>query len=205
MTAELVPDEPAAGHRLAAGYTIDAPISRGAMGSVYRAHGEDGREVAIKRLVDLRQAARFEIEARLLARLRHPRIAHVLDHFQDEDGSYLVMDLVRGADLGEVIGARGGPGLPVEEAVEYATQTCEALQYVHDEQVLHRDVKPRNLILGEDGIVLVDFGVAPSSMRTTPAPVPSALPSSWRPKCWSGSRSRREATCSESLPPCGPC
>ena len=160
MIGEREPGEPAAGDLLAGGYTVDAPISRGAMGAVYLAHAGDGREVAIKRLVDLRQAARFEIEARLLARLQHPRIARVLDHFQDPGGSYLVMELVRGSDLGEVIAGEGNPGLPVEQAVEYAIQACEALQYVHDEQVLHRDVKPRNLILGERGIVLVDFGVA---------------------------------------------
>jgi predicted Ser/Thr protein kinase len=157
MTVE---GEPATGSRLADSYTIDAPISRGAMGAVYLARADDGSEVAIKRLVDLRQAARFEIEARLLARLQHPRIARVLDHFQDHGGSYLVMELVRGSDLGEVIADQGDPGLPVERAVEYAIQACEALQYVHDEQVLHRDVKPRNLILGERGIVLVDFGIA---------------------------------------------
>jgi hypothetical protein len=160
MTGEHEPGEPAAGDRLTAGYTIEAPISRGAMGAVYRARSDDGSEVAIKRLVDLRQAARFEIEARLLSRLAHPRIARVLDHFHDSDGGYLVMELVRGSDLGELVVERGGSGLPVEDAVEYAIQACEALQYVHDEQVLHRDVKPRNLILGERGIVLVDFGVA---------------------------------------------
>lgn len=160
MIGEREPGEPTAGERLAGRYTIEGPISHGAMGAVYRAASDGGDEVAIKRLVDLRQAARFEIEARLLARLQHPRIARVLDHFQHAGGSYLVMELVRGADLGQVISAQGDPGLPVESAVEYAIQACEALQYVHDEQVLHRDVKPRNLILGERGVVLVDFGVA---------------------------------------------
>jgi predicted Ser/Thr protein kinase len=160
MTGEREPGEPAAGDRLAAGYTIDSPISRGAMGAVYRARSDDGSEVAIKRLVDTRQAARFEIEARLLARLEHPRIARVLDHFQDSNGSYLVMELVHGSDLGELVNTQGAPGLPVDHAVDYAIQACEALQYVHDEQVLHRDVKPRNLILGDGGTVLVDFGVA---------------------------------------------
>src|SRR5688572_4526342 len=96
MTGEREPGEHAAGDRLSGGYTIDAPISRGAMGAVYRGRDPAGREVAIKRLVDVRQAARFEIEARLLARLEHPRIARVLDHFQSEDDSYLVMELVRG-------------------------------------------------------------------------------------------------------------
>src|ERR671929_562150 len=107
MTGQREPGEPNAGDALGERYTIEAPISRGAMGAVYRARSHDGAEVAIKRLVDLRQAARFEIEARLLARLRHPRIARVLDHFQDESGSYLVMELVRGSDIGTLIADRG--------------------------------------------------------------------------------------------------
>ena len=150
----------ATGGQLAGRYTVDGPISRGAMGEVYRARDAAGEPVAIKRLLDVSQAARFEIEARLLARLHHPRIARVLDHFQDETGNYLVMDLIVGTDLGEILSERGSRGLPMADAVEYVRHACEALQYVHDEQVVHRDVKPRNLILGGDGVVLVDFGIA---------------------------------------------
>jgi hypothetical protein len=149
-----------AGELLAGRYTVDAPISRGAMGEVYRASDAAGEPVAVKRLLDVSQAARFEIEARLLARLHHPRIARVVDHFQDGTGNYLVMELVAGLNLGEVLSERGTPGLPMAESVEYVRHACEALQYVHDEQVVHRDVKPRNLILGDDGVVLVDFGIA---------------------------------------------
>jgi eukaryotic-like serine/threonine-protein kinase len=141
-------------------YTLVAPISQGAMGEVYRAHDADGRPVAIKRLLDPRQAARFEIEGRLLARLRHPRVVRVLEHFEDPDGAYLVMELVEGADLGSILRERGAPGLSVTDAVEYARQACEALQYVHEQQVVHRDVKPQNLIVAEHGVVLVDFGIA---------------------------------------------
>src|SRR5687767_15810570 len=70
------------------------------------------------------------------------------------------MDLLGGAELGAMIEERGAPGLPVPEVIEYTRQACEALQYVHDERVVHRDVKPQNLICGENGVVLVDFGVA---------------------------------------------
>jgi len=142
-------------------YEVVAPISSGAMGAVYRAiDHETDREVAIKRLLDVRHAARFEIEARLLSSLSHPRVVKVLDHAGDAEGLYIVMELVRGTDLGAQLKARGAPGLPPAEAIEYARHACEALQYVHDQQIVHRDVKPQNLILAENGIVLVDFGVA---------------------------------------------
>jgi Protein kinase domain/GAF domain len=142
-------------------YEVIAPISSGAMGAVYRAvDRETDREVAIKRLLDVRNAARFEIEARLLSSLSHPRVVKVLDHAGDEEGLYIVMELVRGTDLGAQLKERGRPGLPPEEAIEYARHACEALQYVHDQQIVHRDVKPQNLILAESGVMLVDFGVA---------------------------------------------
>src|SRR5919204_4685513 len=88
-------------------YTVIAPVSRGAMGSVYRARDVEGGEVALKRLTDLGQSARFEIEARLLSQLRHPRVVKVIDHFQDETGQYLVMEMVEGTDLGFMLGERG--------------------------------------------------------------------------------------------------
>lgn len=155
-TAELTP-----GSQLGR-YRIEAPISTGAMGAVYRAHNIVSRaDVAVKRMLDAHHAARFEIEARLLSQLEHPRVVKVLDHFQDAAGSYyIVMELIDGVDLGRMLEKRGAPGLPVDEVLEWAAQTCEALQYVHEQQIIHRDVKPQNLICGENGVVLVDFGVA---------------------------------------------
>ena len=149
------------GHRLGR-YEIIGPLSKGAMGAVYCARNSvSGEEVAVKRLIDPRHAARFEIEARLLSQLEHPRVVKVTDHFQDSTGAYyIVMDLVRGTDLGALLKERGAPGIPPREAIEYTLQSCEALQYVHEQQIVHRDVKPQNLVLGHDGIVLVDFGVA---------------------------------------------
>jgi tRNA A-37 threonylcarbamoyl transferase component Bud32/putative methionine-R-sulfoxide reductase with GAF domain len=142
-------------------YEIVAPISKGAMGAVYRArHVETGQEVALKQLIELAEMRRFEIEARLLASLDHPRVVRVLDHFEHRGRPFLVMVLVDGPDLAQVLADRGDPGLPVGEAVEYARQACEALAYIHAQHVIHRDVKPDNLILGDGGVVLVDFGVA---------------------------------------------
>jgi hypothetical protein len=153
-------DALAAGGRVGDGYVVVAPLSRGAMGSVYRAMDPAGREVALKRLTDTGQSARFEIEARLLSQLRHPRVVEVLDHFEDQGGHYLVMELVDGPDLATVLRERGSPGLPIGEAVGYTLDACEALHYVHQEHIVHRDVKPHNLIASGDGVVLVDFGIA---------------------------------------------
>jgi putative methionine-R-sulfoxide reductase with GAF domain len=144
-------------------YVIEAPISQGAMGAVYRGVNRvTGQPVAVKRLLDTRHAARFEIEARLLSQLKHPRVVEVLDHFQDQEGVYyLVMELIEGMDLGAMVEQRGNPGLPIDQVVDFTRQACEALQYVHDQRIVHRDVKPQNLICDQgEGIVLVDFGVA---------------------------------------------
>jgi hypothetical protein len=142
-------------------YALESPISSGAMGAVYCARdNESGEQVAVKHLLDTRHAERFEVEARLLRVLDHPRVVNVIDYFQDENGQYLVMKLVHGTDLHELLKERGSPGLPFHEAIEYAIQGCEALQYVHEQQIVHRDVKPQNLIVGEEGVVLVDFGIA---------------------------------------------
>jgi hypothetical protein len=157
---DLAEDLPG-GLKLNERYEVVAPISSGAMGAVYRASDtETGDDVAVKRLVDTRHAARFEIEARLLRQLRHPRVVEVVDYFQDASGQYLVMSLVDGQDLGDLLKSHPSGALPVPEAIEYTRQACEALQYVHEQQIVHRDVKPQNLILGEGGVVLVDFGIA---------------------------------------------
>ena len=147
--------------RLKDRYRITELIAAGGMGTVYRAVDDDsGADVAIKRLLNDRHAARFEIEARLLFELDHPRVVRVRDYFEDEAGQYLVMDLVDGMDLELMLERRGSPGLPIAEAVEYARQACEALQYIHEQRVVHRDVKPENLICNDGEIVIVDFGIA---------------------------------------------
>jgi serine/threonine protein kinase len=142
-------------------YRVAEPISAGAMGAVYRAmDSETGAEVALKQSSNPLHDQRFEAEARLLSSLQHPRVVKIIDHFAESSGQYLVMELVRGIELGRLLKTRGDPGLPVEAATEYVRQACEALQYVHEQQIVHRDVKPQNLILGEEGVVLVDFGIA---------------------------------------------
>ena len=140
-------------------YELIEPIARGAMGAVFRARA-NGREVAVKQLLERGQLPSFQIEARLLSGLRHPGVVRVIDHFRDGPDYYLVMELVRGPDLARVLHDTGDPGLPLDEVLAIAREAADALEYVHEQQVVHRDVKPRNLIAGEGGTVLVDFGVA---------------------------------------------
>jgi serine/threonine protein kinase len=168
-------------------YAIVEPISRGAMGAVYVARDlKTDTLVALKHLTDNRHSARFEVEARLLALLRHPRVVRIIDYFHDDSGQYLLMDLVRGTDLHVLLRQRGNPGLPLEEAIHYTLHTCEALQYVHEQQIIHRDVKPQNLILGGDGVVLVDFGVARLMEDDEPGTVGIGTPRFMAPEVFAG-------------------
>jgi GAF domain-containing protein len=150
-----------AGTLLADRYRVDGSLSSGAMGTVHRAVDEaDGRAVAIKHLTDVRHAARFTIEARLLHQLEHPRVVKVLDHFSADDEHFIVMELVAGDDLHAVLRATEAQRLPLDEVLTVVREAGEALHYVHEQQVIHRDVKPHNLVRGDAGVVLVDFGIA---------------------------------------------
>jgi len=131
------------------------------MGSIYEAVDPDGRRVAAKRLLDERHAARFEIEGRLLSRFDHPRVVRTFGMVDDPSGRYLIMEWVEGEDLAKVLRRDGAPGLPQDQVVKHSLEAAEALRYVHEQQTIHRDVKPQNLMLSpERGIVLVDFGIA---------------------------------------------
>jgi len=101
----------------------------------------------------------FQQEARLLAGLRHPNLPRVSDYFEEDTNAYLVMDFVYGRRLDEVIGQDGG--LSEDEVLEWARQLVEALAHCHQRGVIHRDVKPQNVIVTWGGqAVLVDFGLA---------------------------------------------
>jgi hypothetical protein len=137
------------------------------MGTVFRARDrKDKREVALKVLnaAALRNAARFELEAAILAGLRHPNIVEYVAHGATPDGlHYLVMEWVDGEDLGQRLGAAG---LDVHDTVAMGLGITRALGALHALGIVHRDVKPSNLMLGAgvERVKLVDFGVA---RRTT--------------------------------------
>ncbi len=149
-------------------YRIASPLGQGGMGAVYRAW--DLRlniPVAIKEMIpqpgidphalaQLRQ--QFYQEAQVLARLNHPNLVRVTDYFEEWGNAYLVMDFVEGQSLADLIAARGP--LPEAQVLEWARQLLDALAYCHSKGVIHRDIKPQNIIIGADGRpVLVDFGL----------------------------------------------
>src|SRR5512137_1285175 len=150
-------------------HEIVSSLGAGGMGEVYRATDTKlGRDVAIKVLPgelaqDAERLARFEREAKLLASLNHPNIAHVygFESATLPDGSaghFLAMELVPGEDLAERL-KRGA--IPVDEALGIAKQIAEALEEAHEHGIVHRDLKPANVKLTPDGKVKVlDFGLA---------------------------------------------
>jgi serine/threonine protein kinase len=148
---------------LAGRYRLGKVIGRGGMADVYRAEDELlEREVAVKvlraRTATERDRARFETEAKTVAQFDHPHLVTLLDAGIDHDTPYLVMDLVEGPSLAAA--CADGP-LPPEQVGGIGAALCEALSYVHGHDVVHRDLKPGNVLLGGDGRVrLADFGIA---------------------------------------------
>lgn len=166
-------------------YSIRELVAQGGMGAVYRAEDSrlTGRECAIKEVTlqddsgatsdEARE--QFYREASTLARLDHPNLPKVSDHFSEHDRDYLVMDFVPGPDLQTLVEEANARGrrLPESQVLSWARQLCDALEYLHsqDPPVLHRDIKPANIRLTSTGLVkLVDFGLVklmmPDESRT---------------------------------------
>src|ERR1700694_3761275 len=129
-------------------YEILAPIGKGGMGEVYRAHDSRlNRDVAIK--VSAAQfSERFERETKAIAALNHSNICQVYD----VGPNYLVIELIEGTPL-------KGP-LALDQALRYAAQICDALDAAHKKNITHRDLKPANILVTKQGIKLLDFGLA---------------------------------------------
>lgn len=146
-------------------YRIIRQLGQGGMGAVYEAIDQRlDTTVALKETLfaDERLRKQFEREARLLARLHHPALPRVSDHFSEDDGQFLVMQYIPGDDLSEMMTRKRAP-FPANQVLTWADQLLDALDYLHtqDPQIVHRDIKPQNLKLTSRGqIILLDFGLA---------------------------------------------
>ncbi|HEX8846607.1 MAG TPA: ABC transporter substrate-binding protein [Pyrinomonadaceae bacterium] len=146
-------------------YRIIRQLGQGGMGTVYEAIDQRlDTAVALKEshFTEERLRKQFEREARLLAKLRHPAMTRVSDHFEESDGQFLVMDFIPGTDLWEMLQHRDSP-FPTAEVLKWADQLLDALDYLHTQEppIIHRDIKPQNLKLtGRGQVILLDFGLA---------------------------------------------
>ncbi len=160
-------------------YRIVSLLGQGGMGAVYRAW--DLRleiPLALKEMVpqpDLEREeleelqAQFKREAAVVAKFDHPNLVNVSDFFEENENVYLVMSFVEGENLQEYISRSGA--LPETQVAAWGDQLLDALAYIHDQGIIHRDIKPQNVILRPDGqLVLVDFGLVklwnPNDPRT---------------------------------------
>lgn len=146
-------------------YLLERRLGRGGMAEVVLARDTTlDRPVAVKLLADgpsgdpeLRE--RFLREGRFAAQLSHPNVVRVYDTGEEDGRPYIVMELVDGASLAEELQRRGP--LPAAEVVELGLQACAGLAHAHERGLVHRDVKPQNLLLGRNGTLKVaDFGIA---------------------------------------------
>jgi len=146
------------------GFRIDSLLGQGSSSEVVLAHDPDGHRVVLKLPRDAAVASpksfdRFRRELQIVARLDHPGIERSIDRRTARSRPYLVMEYVEGETLASLL-EREGP-LPVDRAVGFAIQLAEALAYAHVHGVVHRDVKPGNvLVAGGDRLVIMDFGIA---------------------------------------------
>jgi serine/threonine-protein kinase len=154
-----------------AGYTIIRRLGSGGMGEVYLAqHPRLPRQDALKVLkadvsADHEYRERFHREANTAATLWHPHIVAVHDRGESDEQLWISMDYVHGTDAGQLLEDRHTAGMPGPDVVEIVTAVAEALDYAHEHKLLHRDVKPANILIAQPDspdrrILLADFGIA---------------------------------------------
>lgn len=171
-------------------YQVISNLGKGSYGAVYLARDTrlGQRQVAIKELLESSPEAQdlFQREALLLSTLNHPGLVHVLDFFSEGRSQYLVMDYIAGSDLREVVqrAEKAHQQLPVQQALEWMSQVCEAVAYLHRRtpSIVHRDIKPANIRLSADGrAILVDFGIAKVDPKATTIVMAKAVSAGFSP------------------------
>ena len=146
------------------GYEILEQVGRGSQGTVFRCRDKRGNVVAIKVApaeiaANPKARMRFVQECQISANLNHPHIVRVLDHGLDGTKPYLVMEFIDGEDMGQHVDRAGR--LPVAEAIRLIVQVGHALQWAHKKKLVHRDIKPDNILISSAGVAkLTDLGLA---------------------------------------------
>ena len=172
------------GELIAGRYRIEGRLGLGGMSTVQLAMDTRlERQVAVKLLAehladDPTFVSRFQREALAAARLVHPNVVQVFDSGLDAATGrhFIVMEYVPGQSVAQILRDRGGQGLGVEETLAIVVQACHGLDYAHRQGVVHRDVKPGNLLRSPDGIVkLADFGIARAADQSSITQVGSVL------------------------------
>ena len=143
-------------------YTVEREMARGGAGRVFFARNLEGTAVALKvlhpELVVTATADRFLREIKTLSRLEHPHVAKLLDYGERDWLVYLAMAYIEGPTLKEHIAQVRR--VSVSDAVRIARDLLDALAYAHEHNIVHRDVKPDNIVLSSNGAMLLDFGIA---------------------------------------------
>lgn len=163
------PNAPEPGTLIGGRYLLEAKVAQGGMGAIYAARDERlGRKVAVKVMLEAAVRTpgftqRFEREARTASRLSHPNCVVVHDFGTDERGAFLVLEWVEGQSLAGLVKAEGP--LPPARAADLLAQVCDGLTAAHQAGIIHRDVKPENVMVtrtadGREVAKLVDFGIA---------------------------------------------
>ena len=153
-------------------YEILKSLGRGGFGSVWKAKSSSGNIVALKILNpqvldNARVVKKFFHEAMILAKLDHPNICKLLEFFPDGNNYAIVMEYIEGVELKKLLKDQDGP-MPLEEANKIAKQSLAAFQYAHENGILHRDIKPGNIMIDEKGnSKIMDFGIAKISTTAT--------------------------------------
>jgi serine/threonine-protein kinase len=146
-------------------YEVDEILGQGGMGIVYKARDTLGRQVAIKMVLasfagESELLVRFHQEAQFTANLHHPNIVTVYDWGQEDNAPYIVMEYLNGRAL-DRWQVDGSPSLQLLKKLQTIQQVCNGLNYAHDQNIVHRDIKPPNIFVqDDDSVKLLDFGIA---------------------------------------------